>query len=116
MILFAIVCLLSFYLLTARDSIKVKQVVWPVYGIIGLACIISLFTLNSDTATYVFWVRVFFLLLAVPVLSLVIRKVWQLSSGTSNWISYTVTIPVSFLFVLTLWLCWNMFPILLYIF
>ncbi|MFG6497238.1 hypothetical protein P8610_17885 [Fictibacillus sp. UD] len=116
MILFSIFCLIAFYLLTVHDSKKVKQVIWPVYGIIALVCIISLFTLNPDTATYIFWVRIFFMLLVVPVLILVIRKIWQISSETSNWVQYTVAIPVSLLFVLTLWLCWNIFPIVLYIF
>ncbi|MFC0235678.1 hypothetical protein [Fictibacillus phosphorivorans] len=115
MIVFTIICMIAFYLLTIHDSKKLKQVIWPLYGIIGIVCFISLLSLTSDTVTYEYWVRLFFLVLTIPVLILVVRKVWQLCSETTRWIQYTVTVPISILFILTLWFCWNMFPIFMYV-
>ncbi|MBD7962787.1 hypothetical protein [Fictibacillus norfolkensis] len=115
MFVFTIICMIGFYLLTIHDSKKVKQVIWPLYGIIGIVCFISLFSLTPDTVTYVYWVRLFFLVLIIPVFILVVRKVWQLSSETTRWIQYTVSVPISILFILTLWFCWNMFPIFMYV-
>jgi hypothetical protein len=116
MFLFTIVCLAAFYLLTKEDSLRFKQITWTAYGVIALTFIIGFFSLKPDTATYVFWVQLFFLLLALPVLILVIRKLWQLSKNMPAWVQYTVSIPVSLFFALTLWICWNMFPIVMYIF
>ena len=115
MIVFTIICMIAFYLLTIHDSKKLKQVIWPFYGIIGIVCFISLLSLTSDTVTYEYWVRLFFLALTIPVLILVVRKVWQLCSETTRWIQYTVSVPISILFILTLWFCWNMFPIFMYV-
>lgn len=116
MFLFAIVCFTAFYLLTRDDSLRFKQITWIVYGVIGLTFIIGVLLVKPDTSTYVFWVQLFFLLLVLPVFILVIRKLWQLSKNMPAWVQYSVSIPVSMLFVLTLWICWKMFPIMMYIF
>ncbi|MBY6035035.1 hypothetical protein KUV80_00115 [Fictibacillus nanhaiensis] len=116
MLLFALICAVGFYLLTKRDTLKFKQIAWSIYGAIVLTCIIGLLILKPDTTTYVFWGQVFFLLLVIPVFGLVLRKLWHLSRSTPSWVQYVITIPVSLLFVLTIWVCWNMFPIVMYIF
>lgn len=116
MFLFTVVCLAAFYLLTRKDSLRFKQIAWSVYGMIGVTFIIGLLFLKPDTTTYVLWVQIFFLLLVLPVFTLVIRKLWQLSKNMPPWVQYSVSIPVSLLFALTLWICWNMFPIVMYIF
>ncbi|ANX13374.1 hypothetical protein ABE41_015300 [Fictibacillus arsenicus] len=113
---FTMVCIAAFYLLTKKDSLRFKQIAWPVYGVIAVTFIIGFLSLKPDTTTYVFWVQLFFLLLLLPVFILVIRKLWQLSKNMPAWVKYSVSIPVSLLFVLTLWICWNMFPIVMYIF
>lgn len=115
MILFIISCLIAFYLLTIHDSRKVKQVIWPVTAVMVVVSLISLLTMEPDTVTYVFWLRIFSLLFLIPILMLVIRKIWQLSAGTTKWIQYAVVIPVSLLFIVTLWVSWKMLPIVLYI-
>ncbi|MED1862092.1 hypothetical protein P4V41_01285 [Fictibacillus nanhaiensis] len=115
MIVFTLLCMFAFYLLTIHDSKKLKQVIWPSYGMIGIVSMISLLSLTPDSVTYEYWVRLFFLVLTIPVLILVVRRVWQLSSETTRWIQYTVSVPISILFILTLWFCWNMFPIFLYV-
>jgi hypothetical protein len=116
MILFSLLCIGAFYLLTQQDTVRFKKIAWPVYGVIALTSIIGLLFLQADTTTYVLWVRLFFLLLLIPIFTLVIRKIWMMSQSTPLWVQYSVSIPVSLLFILTLWICYNMFPILIYIF
>jgi hypothetical protein len=115
MFLLTIICLCAVYLLTIHDSRKVKQVIWLVYGGTTAMCLIGLLLLDSGSNTYYLGVQIFFLFLVSPVLTLVVRKIWVLSSGTEKWVQYVVVIPVSLLFILTLWISWNAFSIFLYI-
>jgi hypothetical protein len=116
MFLFTIVCVIAFYLLTRNDALRFKQFVWPTYGGIVVISLAGLLIMKPETTTYIFWVQLFFLFLVLPVFMLVIRKLWHLSSTMPAWVQYSVSIPVSLLFVLTLWICWKMFPIVMYIF
>jgi hypothetical protein len=116
MFLFTIVCLIAFYLLTKNDALRLKQIAWPIYGDIAVIFLAGLLIMNPETTTYIFWVQLFFLFLVLPVFTLIIRKLWHHSRTMPAWVQYSVSIPVSLLFVLTLWICWKMFPIVMYIF
>jgi hypothetical protein len=116
MFLFTVACIAAFYLLTQNDTLKFKQITWSVYGVIAVTYMIGLLILKPDTTSYVFWVQLFFILLLLPVFILIIRNLWMQNRSTPVWVRYSVSIPVSLLFILTLWICWNMFPIVMYIF
>jgi hypothetical protein len=116
MFLFTIVCVIAFYLLTKNDALRLKQIAWPIYGGIAVIFLAGLLIMNPETTTYIFWVQLFFLFLVLPVFTLIIRKLWHHSRTMPAWVQYSVSIPVSLLFVLTLWICWKMFPIVMYIF
>jgi hypothetical protein len=116
MFLFTIVCVIAFYLLTKNDALRLKQIAWPIYGGIVVIFLAGLLIMNPETTTYIFWVQLFFLFLVLPVFTLIIRKLWHHSRTMPAWVQYSVSIPVSLLFVLTLWICWKIFPIVMYIF
>ncbi|MCM3718726.1 hypothetical protein [Fictibacillus phosphorivorans] len=116
MFLFTIICLTAFYLLTREDTLRFKQITWSAYGVIDVTFLIGFLSIQPDTPTYVFWIQLFFLLLSAPVLILVVRKLWEQNKNMPAWVKYTVSIPVSLLFVVTLWFCWHIFPIVMYIF
>jgi hypothetical protein len=116
LLLFTIAALIGFYLLTKNEPARFKQILWPMYGTAAVIFLIGLFVIQPDTTGYILWVQFFFLILLIPLFALVIRFIWVESSQTPAWIRYTLSVPVSLLFLFTLWICWNAFPVLIYIF
>ncbi|MDR7074262.1 hypothetical protein [Fictibacillus barbaricus] len=116
MLLFSIFAAIAFYLLTRKDSNKFRKISWPVYGAAILTFMIGLLVLQPETTTYLLWSQFFFLLLLIPIFVLVIREIWQMNHDNPEWLKYIISIPVSLLFIFTLWACWNAFPVMMYIF
>ncbi|WNB93012.1 hypothetical protein [Bacillus sp. NEB1478] len=116
MLLFSIFAIIAFYLLTRKDTNNFKKISWSVYGVIALTFIIGFLVLGRETTTYLIWSQLFFLLLLIPIFALVIREIWQMNCSNPDWLKYLISIPVSLLFIFTLWACWNAFPVMMYIF
>jgi hypothetical protein len=116
LLLFTIAAFSGFYLLTKNDAFIFKQITRSVYGIIGLIFLIGVFVMRQDTLSYVLWVQFFFLFMATPLFLLVIRFIWAESRHSPTWLRYTMAVPVSILFSVTIWICLNAFPVILYVF